>query len=84
MEHYLCYTEILDMFENERFSYDDPDIDAYRKIRKRGIHTIVAHPKLFPYNDDATKWCFAYLHKCTQSILNTIGLPIASLKVEDI
>jgi hypothetical protein len=83
MEHYRCYTKILDMFENERFSSDDLDIDAYRNIRKRGIHTVVARPKLFPYND-ATKWCFVYLHKYARLILNTTGLPIASLKVEDI
>jgi hypothetical protein len=52
MEHYLSYVEILDMFENEIFPSDDPDIEAYINIRKRGIHTVVARPEFFPYNDN--------------------------------
>jgi hypothetical protein len=83
MEHYLNYTEILDMFENEIFPLDDPDIEAYKNIRKRGIHTVVARPEIFPYND-ATKWCFSYLQKETGLILNASGLPIALLKEDDI
>jgi hypothetical protein len=60
MEHYLSYAEILDMFQNERFPPDDPDINKYRNILKSDIHMIVSHPKLFPYNDTA-RWCFSYL-----------------------
>jgi hypothetical protein len=50
----------LDMFQNERFPPDDPDIDEYRNILKSDIHMIVSHPELFPYND-ASIWCFSYL-----------------------
>jgi len=28
MGNYLCYVKILDMFKNERFSFDEPNIDA--------------------------------------------------------
>jgi hypothetical protein len=62
---------------------DDPDIEAYKNIRKRRIHTVVAHPKIFPYND-TTKWCFTYLQKDSGLILNASGLPITSLKEDDI
>jgi hypothetical protein len=72
MEHYLSYVEILDMFENERFPSDDPDIDTYRNIQKSGIHTVVTHPELFPYND-AARWCFMYLQKDTGLIVNASG-----------
>jgi hypothetical protein len=32
MENYLSYANILDMFENKRFPFDDPDIDTYMNI----------------------------------------------------
>jgi hypothetical protein len=43
------------MFQNKRFIYDDPDIEEYKNILKSGIHTVVVHPELFPYND-AARW----------------------------
>jgi hypothetical protein len=82
-EHYRNYVEILAMFENKIFISDDLYIEAYKNIRKRGIHTIATLPKLFPYND-ASKWCFAYLQKDSELLLNASGLPIASLKADDI
>jgi hypothetical protein len=32
MEHYLNYAEILDVFQNERFMSDDPNIVLYKNI----------------------------------------------------
>jgi len=46
-DHYLNYDNILDMFKRERFPFDDPDIEAYKNIKKREIHTILARPKTF-------------------------------------
>jgi len=83
MEHYLSYVEILDMFENERFSSDDPNIDAYRNIQKIRIHIVVSFWELFPDND-TTNWCFSYLQKDTGLIVNYLALSIASLKENDI
>jgi hypothetical protein len=82
-KHYLNYVEIMDMFKNEILLFNDPYIKAYINIRKIGIHTIVACPEHFPYNDVA-KWCFSYLQKDIGLILNVSGLPITSLKADDI
>jgi hypothetical protein len=64
MEHYLSYSKILDMFQNEKFPPDDPDIDEYRNILKSDIHMIVARPEFFPYNDISI-WFISYLQKDT-------------------
>jgi hypothetical protein len=82
-EHYPRYYDIYDMFQNEKYLPDDEDIDEYKNIYKSGIHIVVTHPKLFPYNDVA-KWCFTHLQKETGMIVNASGVPIASLKEEDI
>jgi len=71
------------MFKNEIFPSDDLNIKAYRNIKKSGIHTVVARPERFPYNDVA-KWCFSYLQKDTGLILNASGLTITSLKEDGI
>jgi len=47
------------------------------------IHTVFARPDLFPYND-VVKWCFIHLQKDIGLIVNASGVPIASLKMEDI
>jgi hypothetical protein len=83
MEHYLNYYEIFDMFQNERFLSDDPDIEEYRNILKRGIHTVVACPELFPYNDTCKVVLFTFAEGYRIDS-QCFGLPIASLKVEDI
>jgi len=69
VEHYLSYTNILDMFWNERFPPDDPNIDKYKNILKSDIHMIAACPELFPYKE-TYKWCFSYLQKDTILIIN--------------
>jgi hypothetical protein len=71
------------MFQNEEYPPDDEDIDKYKNIGKHGIHTMVAHPMLFPYND-VVQWCFTHLQKETTIIVNTSSVPIATMKIEDI
>jgi hypothetical protein len=44
----MQYTDIYDMFQNEKYSSDDEDIDKYKNIRKSGIHIVAAHPTFFP------------------------------------
>jgi hypothetical protein len=79
MNKYLSYTEIMDMFEIEILPLDDPDIEAYKNIRKRIIHTVASQPEIFPYKD-TNKWCLEYLQKDSSLILNASGLPISLLK----
>jgi hypothetical protein len=51
------YDEIYQIFNISNFSSNSEDLGVYQNIQKSGIHLIVAHPTLFPYNE-ATHWCF--------------------------
>jgi phosphoenolpyruvate synthase/pyruvate phosphate dikinase len=82
-EHYEKCQDIYDMFQNERYSSDDEDIDEYKNIKQSDIQTIAYRPTLFPYND-FVRWCFTHLQKDTTMIVNTSAILIASLKFEDI
>ena len=53
LDHFLSYCEIFYMFRNEIFPPDGTESEEYINILKINIHTIVSHPKLFPYNDVA-------------------------------
>jgi hypothetical protein len=82
-ENYLRYYEIYDMFQNEKYTSDNEDIDEYKNICKSGIHIVTTHPYIFPYNEVA-RWCFTHLQKEIAVIVNALGVPIVSLKIEDI
>jgi len=59
-EHCPRYHEIYCIFQNEDYPSDEKEIDVYHNIRRSNIHTLVAHPMLFPYNDVAL-WCFTHI-----------------------
>jgi hypothetical protein len=46
-EHYEKYHDIYDMFQNDKYSFDDEDIDEYRNIKQSGIHIITISPNYF-------------------------------------
>jgi len=81
-EHYARYHLIYHIFQNEEYHSDDEYINEYRNIGKRGIHIVIAHPMLFPYNDVA-RWSFTQLQKETATIVNTSKVLITYLKGED-
>jgi hypothetical protein len=71
------------MFHDDKCLTEDEDIEEYMNIKLRGVHIVVAHSSIFPYNDIA-RWCFTNIQKKTEIIVNDVGAPIASLREEDL
>jgi len=82
-EYHPRYCEIHDIFQNEDFPSKDEDIEENWNIHKSNIHTMAPHLEHFPYNDVAI-WCFSHMKNEIGLIVNSSGIVIASLNMEDI
>jgi len=63
------WEEIYNMFFNGEFPKNDPYLKIFQNIHKRNIHTIVAQPTIFPYNE-VPRWDYKNVNTHAQTITN--------------